>query len=141
MNEEPAWQREARLKGDEARMVRLEERIAAVHELLLDERKARQNYEATLEKHQQQDETRFASIDSRMQGFQTQISTVAETLARIEKKLDGEGGLINRVKELEEDGLARTAVQRFLDSAWAHLLAGATVGISLAGLLHVLGAF
>jgi hypothetical protein len=122
-------------------MVQLEERVKAIHELMIDERRARQVYEATLDKHQQADDARFASIDSRMQGFQTQISAATDTLNRIEKSLVGENGIANRLAAVEGEWTARTAVQRFLSSAWTHTLAGAGVGIAFAELLHALGAF
>ncbi len=141
MVEESFAERDRRIRGEEARMVQLEERVKAIHELMIDERRARIVYEDSLNKHQQLDDSRFASIDSRMQGFQTQISGVTDTLNRIEKSLVGENGIISRLKIVEEEGLGRTAVQRFLNSAWAHLLAGAAVGIAAAGLLHTLGAF
>jgi RimJ/RimL family protein N-acetyltransferase len=134
-------ERDRRVRGEEARMVQLEERVKAIHELMIDERRNRIVYEETLNKHQQQDEQKFSSIDSRMQGFQTQISTITDTLNRIEKSLVGDDGLSNRVKTLEDEGVGRSAVQRFLDSTWTRFLGGASFGLALAGLAHSLGVF
>lgn len=144
---EPNWMRDKRLKDEEARMVRVEEDLSAIkrsseatHELLIEERKARRAAEEALLKHEGDDTTKFASIDSRLQGTQTQLSTTTATLERIEKKLDGVTvDTNNRLKALEDGETGRTAVQRFLGSAWTHMAAGGSIVAALAGLYKLAG--
>jgi hypothetical protein len=138
LNEEPVWQREARLKGDEARMVRVEQRLDAVHELLMDQRLRRGEDRESLNEHLKLDDQRFASIDSRLQGFQTQLSSASETLGRIEKTLTGDEGVLPRIAFLETGETRRTAVSRFLGSAWFHISLGATTVLAVVALYTVL---
>lgn len=142
---EPDWMRDARLKGEEARMVRVEADVGAIkvsaeatHELLLEERKARRAAESALANHEADDTSKFASIDSRLQGTQTQLSTTTATLDRIEKKIDNVAAdHESRMKALEDDATGRTAVARWLRSAWVQLGIGASIGASLVGLYTV----
>lgn len=142
MNDEPAWQRDKRLKDEEARMVRVEEDIAAIRrqtdsmlELFQEERKLRRQAEEALLKHEQDDSSKFASIDSRLQGIQTQLSAISTTNARIEQKVDQ---VEPRLKALEDDSTGRTAVQRFLSSTWTHMAAGGGIVAALAALYSLL---
>ena len=138
---EPEWMRDQRLRGEEARMVLIESNVAATkasaeatHELLLEERKARRAAEDSLNRHEADDISRFSSIDSRLQGMQTQFSTVIDTLARLERTVTtGAADHENRIKTLEEDRAGRTAVARWLRSAWVQLGIGASIGGTLVG--------
>ncbi len=130
---EPEWMRDARLKGEEARMVQLEknvERIAtnmdAIREANDEERRLRRKAEEALLKHEADDSSKFASIDSRLQGFQNQMSSVSDTLVRIEgavktKSDDHE----QRLGALEDSAAGASAVARFIRSAWVQFVAGA----------------
>jgi len=137
---EPEWERDRRLKAEESRLVRLEQNVQAtrtqadaIREMLDEERKSRRVAEERLEKHEADDAHRFASIDSRLMGTQTQLSTILDKLSVLDK-------FDNRIQVLEEDKLGRTAVERFLKSAWAQLAMGITVGAALMGLyIQVLG--
>ncbi len=124
MVEEPAWQRDARLKGDEARMVRMESQVSAIHDLLVEYRRKQDSDRSEMEQHFIKDDQRFASIDSRLQGFQTQISALNSTADRIEKILSGDEGLVNQVKVLSDDKKAHAAITGFLGSTWTHLAGG-----------------
>lgn len=126
MNEpESGAERERRIRGEEARMVRLEERLQAVHELMLDERGKREEGRRALTEHQAQDDQRFTSIDSRLQGQQTQLTQIAESIIRIERSLTGDGGLEKRVQRVE-------AVQGNWTAGWKALAAAAAFGASVA---------
>ncbi len=133
MSEETPAERDRRVRGEEARMVRMEERLDAVHELLVDLRRERARDRDELNKHLELDDKRFSSIDSRLQGFQTQITTMTDSLNRIEKGLTGTEGLTNRVQVLEDGERDRSAVQRFLASTWTHVIAGAGLSCALIG--------
>ena len=135
---EPEWMRDKRLRDEEARMVQLEGNVAAtktsveaIREMFEEERRMRRRVEEAVLSHETDDASKFSSIDSRLQGTQTQLSTIAETLKRIESKVDGQEP---RIKSLEENELGRTAVQRFLKNAWAQVGIGASIGGALAAI-------
>ena len=138
---EPEWLRDKRLKDEEARMVQIESNVVsikttmeAIRESFEEERKMRRRAEERLESHEQSDNTRFSSIDSRLQGIQTQLSTMNDTQSRIEKKVDtGAADHDLRIKKLEDDAVGRTAVARWLRSAWVQLGIGASIGATLVG--------
>ena len=112
-------------------MVQLEANVAAIkaqtdaiRELFEEGQRSRRKADERLEEHEKSDNQKFASIDSRLQGFQTQMSTVVDSLARIEGK----------IKPLENELLSRSAVGRFLQNAWVQVgigagLAGAMVAV------------
>ncbi len=134
---EPEWMRDKRLRDEEARMVLLESNVAAtkaqteaIHEMFVEERKFRRAAEDALLKHENDDASKFNSIDSRLQGTQTQLATINETLTRIEHKVDGHEP---RLKSLEDETAGRTAVTRWLRSAWVQLGIGASIGGTLVG--------
>ena len=129
-NETPA-ERDRRIRGEEARVVRIEERLQAVHELLIDERSKRGEDRRALTEHQAQDEQRFTSIDSRLQGQQTQLTQMAESLIRIERSLTGNDGLDDRLKKIE-------TVQGNWAAGWKALTAAAAFGATLATIIGVL---
>lgn len=131
MNEETQAERDRRIKGEEARLVRFEERLAAVHELLLDERGKREEGRKALVQHEHEDETRFASIDSRLQGQQTQLTQIAESTIRIERSLTHEGGIEARLRRVE-------AVQGNFVAGWKALAAAAGMGAAIATIAAVL---
>lgn len=139
MNEhEPDWMRDKRLKDEEARMVLIETNVAAIRqqtdairELFEEERRQRRRAEDRLEEHEQSDATKFASIDSRLQGTQTQLSTIIEKLSAIER-------YESRIKALEDDAVGRTAVGHWLRNAWVQLGIGASVGGTLVGFYAVI---
>ncbi len=132
MNEtETPAERDRRIRGEEARTVRIEERLAAVHELLIDERSKRGEDRRALTEHQQQDEQRFTSIDSRLQGQQTQLTQMAESLIRIERSLTGDGGVDQRLRKLE-------TVQGNWSAGWKALTAAAAIGAAIATVAGVL---
>ena len=118
----------------EEQLKSIEERQKATHELLVEERAARKLTEEGMQHHMAEDDRRFASIDSRLQGTQAQLSTMADTLKRIEAKVDGKiESLEKRLGVMEDGEKARSAVRRFLDSTWTHVLGGGgIVGLSLA---------
>lgn len=139
---EPEWMRDARLKGEEARMVQLEANVKAtkdqtdaIHEMFVEERKARRAAEAALERHELSDTEKFASIDNRLRGAQDQLGLITDTLKRIEQKVDGHEP---RLKTLEDDATGRTAVARWLRSAWVQLGIGASIGGTLVGVYALL---
>ena len=128
---ESSAERDRRIRGDEARLVRLEERLEAIHELLKDERVRREETRRMLGEHTHQDEERFASIDSRLQGQQTQLSQIAESAIRIERSLTSDSGLEARLHKVE-------TVQGNWAAGWKALTAAATVGAALATVTGVL---
>ncbi len=135
---EPEWMRDKRLRDEEARMVLIESNVTAIRQqtdairqLFEEERKQRRRAEERLEEHEQSDNTRFASIDSRLQGTQTQLSTIIEKLTAIEKYEP-------RIKALEDDAVGRTAVGRWLRNAWVQIGIGVSIGGTLVGLYTVL---
>lgn len=128
---ETSAERDRRIRGEEARLVRFEERLAAVHELLLDERAKRGDDRRALIDHQQQDEQRFTSIDSRLQGQQTQLTQMAESLIRIERSLTGEGGIDPRIRKLE-------TVQGNWAAGWKALTAAAAFGAATSAVVGFL---
>lgn len=144
--DEPIWMRETRLRGEEARMVQLESNVAAIRqqadairELFEEERRQRRKAEERLEEHEQSDNTKFASIDSRLQGTQTQLTTIITTLERLERTVKtGDAEHETRLKALEADASGRTAVARWLRSAWVLIGIGASIGGSLVGAYTVL---
>ncbi len=134
---EPEWMRDKRLRDEEARMVLIEANVSAIRqqtdairELFEEERRQRRRAEERLEEHEQSDSTKFSSIDSRLQGTQTQLSTINETLVRIERKVDS---VDPRIKALEDDAVGRSAVGRWLRNAWVQIGIGASIGGSLVG--------
>lgn len=143
---EPGWMRDKRLRDEEARMVRVEDDIKATrtsseatHELLLEERKARRAAEEALAKHEQDDAAKFSSIDSRLQGTQTQLSTIIQTLERLEHTVStGAADHEGRIKVLEDDSLGRNAIEKFLRNAWVQVGIGAGIGSSLMGIYMAL---
>ena len=134
--EEASWQRDKRLRDEEARLVRFEEHLGAVddrtkatHELLLEERGSRRRAEEEFAKHMAEDDRRFSSIDSRLQGIQAQLSTISDTLNRTD----------SRLKTIEAGESDRSAVQKFLSSTWTHIVGGGGVvaaGVALVKLLE-----
>lgn len=132
---EPDWMRDKRLRDEEARMVRVEEDIraikeqtGAIKELFDEERRVRRRAEERLEAHETSDNQKFSSIDSRLMGTQTQLTSIAETLNRIEGKVEGNE---HRLGALEDVNKGQNAVQRFVQSAWVQF----TAGVGLAGTL------
>lgn len=135
-DEEATWQRDKRLKDEEARLVRFEEHLSTVddrtkatHELLVEERGSRRRAEEEFAKHMVEDDRRFTSIDSRLQGTQAQLSTISDTLLRID----------TRLKTIETGDANRTAVQKFLSNTWTHIVGGGGVvaaGVALVKLLE-----
>ncbi len=139
---EPNWQRDARLKAEESRMVKLESNVlairgqtTAIRELFDEERKQRRAAEEALERHERADSEKFASIDSRLQGAQAQLAGINDILKRIESKVDGHEP---RISGLEDDRKGRTAVAMWLRSAWVQLGIGGGVGGTLVALYTVL---
>lgn len=139
---EPDWMRDKRLKDEEARMVNLESNVKAtrdqteaIHEMFVEERKLRRAAEEALLKHESDDATKFSSIDSRLQGTQTQLSTITDTVKRIESLVTA---IEPRIKTLEDDSTGRSAVTRWLKSTWVQLGIGASVGATLMGLYTLL---
>ncbi len=130
---EPEWERDRRLKMEEARLILLEknlERIAtnldAIKEANDEERRLRRKAEEALLKHEADDSSKFASIDSRLQGFQNQMSSVADTLVRIEGAVKTKGDdHESRLQLLEVAATGSSAVARFIRSAWVQFVAGA----------------
>ena len=123
-------------------MVQLESNVAAIkaqtdsiREMFDEERKLRRRAEEALLVHEADDATKFSSIDSRLQGAQTQLSTINATLERIERKVDS---VEPRIKSLEEDRTGRTAVARWLRSAWVQLGIGVSIGGTLVGAITLL---
>ncbi len=128
---EPEWMRDKRLRDEESRMVLLETNVAAtrvqadaIHEMFVEERKLRRAAEEALLKHETDDASKFASIDNRLQGIQNQLTSISSTTDRTE----------NRLKVLEDANLGRTAITRWLQSAWVQLGIGAGVGSTLVAL-------
>ncbi len=144
MNEhEPEWMRDKRLRDEEARMVLLESNVKAIRdqtdairELFEEERKQRRAAEEALERHERSDHEKFASIDSRLQSTQTQLTTMTETLGRIERKVDSHEP---RLSGLEDESKGRTAVTKWLRLAWVQLGIGAGIGGSLVTLYVLIG--
>ena len=139
---EPDWMRDKRLKDEEARMVQLENNVGAIRtqvdaikELFDEERKLRRAAEAALLAHEEDDSSKFSSIDSRLQGAQTQLSTVVATLERIEKKVDSHEP---RLKDLEDTETGRSATGRFIRNSWTQVGIGAGIGGTLVGLYSLL---
>ena len=128
---ETSADRDRRIRYEEARVVRIEVRLGAVHELLLDERGKRGEDRRSLMEHTQQDEARFASIDSRLQGQQTQLTQVAESLIRIERVLTGETGIESRIRHVE-------SVQGNWSAGWKALTTAAAFGATLATIIGIL---
>ena len=128
---ESSAERDMRIRGEEARMVRVEERLDAVHALLLEEKGKRGEDRRSLTEHTQLDETRFASIDSRLQGQQTQLSQIGAGILRIENSLTSDSGLEARLHKVE-------TVQGNWAAGWKALTAAATVGAALATVTGVL---
>ena len=134
---EPEWMRDKRLRDEEARMVQLESNVAsiertttAIRELFEEERRARRAAEAALLNHENEDATKFNSIDSRLSGIQAQLSTISDTQKRIEFNVAAGD---NRIKTLEDESKGRTAVARWLRSAWVQMGIGASIGSTLVG--------
>ena len=127
MNEENAAERDRRIRGEEARMVRVEEHLDAVHELLLDERAKRGLDRVTLAEHTHEDELRFVSIDSRLQGQQTQLTQIAESVLRIERSLTAEGGIEIRLRSMEK-------VRDNWSAGWKALTAAVLLGAAIASI-------
>ncbi len=126
---EPEWMRDKRLRDEEARMVQLENNVIAtknqvdaIRELFEDERKSRRRAEERLEEHEQSDNTKFASIDTRLMGMQVQLASINDTGKSTESIVKA---FEPRLKALEDANLGHTAVQRFLANAWAQMALGA----------------
>ena len=138
---EPEWMRDKRLRDDEARLVLIEsnstatrQQVDAIKELLQEERRARRVAEEALLNHEREDSIKFSSIDSRLQGMQNQFSAVLDSLARLERTVtSGTADHETRIQTLEEDKLGRTAVARWLRSAWVQLGIGVSIGGTLVG--------
>ncbi len=138
---EPEWMRDKRLRDEEARMVLIESNVVsikttmeAIRESFEEERKMRRRAEERLAEHEQSDDNRFSSIDSRLQGIQSQLSTMNETQTRIEKKVDtGAAAHDVRIKALEDDAVGHTAVARWMRLAWVQLGIGVSIGGTLVG--------
>lgn len=128
-NETPA-ERDRRIRGEEARLVRFEEAVKALRELLTDERSKRAEDKKALGEHMHEDEQRFASIDSRLQGQQTQLSQIAESTLRIERSLTSDGGIEQRLRKVE-------AVQGNWSAGWKALTAAAAFGAGIATIVGV----
>lgn len=129
-NETPS-ERDRRIRSEEARMVRVEERLDSVHELLLDERSKRSADRITLADHTHDDELRFASIDSRLQGQQTQLTQIAESVLRIERSLITDGGLESRLRNIER-------VRDNWMVGWKAVTAAAILGASIATIISAI---
>lgn len=131
MNQESPGERDRRIRDEEARMVRVEERLDAVHQLLLDERNRRGADRAVVDEHIHQDELRFASIDSRLQGQQTQLTQISESVLRIERSLTSDGGLEPRLRTVER-------IRDNWIAGWKALIAAAALGATIATIAGVL---
>lgn len=130
MNETEA-ERDRRIRGEEARLVRFEEAVKALRELLTDERAKRAEDKRELGEHMHEDEQRFSSIDSRLQGQQTQLTQIAESTLRIERSLTSEGGIEQRLRKIETS-------QSNWSAGWKALTAAATFGAAIATVAGVL---
>lgn len=136
-NEEAPWQRDDRLRKEEARLVLLEaavQGIAAsvkeVHDLLLEEKGIRRKAEEGLEKHMAEDNQSFVSIDSRLIAQQAQLSHMSEALTRIEGSLTGDRGLDPRLRKIE-------MVQGNWSAGWKALVSAFGFGAAVATVIGI----
>jgi predicted nuclease with TOPRIM domain len=106
----------------EGNITAIRAQLDAIKALFDDERNSRRRAEARLEAHEASDNAKFTSIDSRLQGVQSQLSLISDTSKRIEGKVND---FEPRLKILEESSMSRTAVKRFLENAWAQVILGA----------------
>lgn len=138
VNEETPTERDRRIRGEEARMVRFEEgikrvetRVDSVHELLVDVRRRGTDDQEELAKHMHTDEERFSSIDSRLQGQQTQLTQINETVLDIKRFLTSEGGIDHRLRKVE-------STQSNWSAGWTALTAAAIVGAAISAIVIAL---
>ena len=124
-------ERDRRIRSEVERQVRMEEQLKAIHDIVLDERSKRGEDRRVFGEHTLQDDQKFTSIDSRLQGQQTQLSTINESLIRIERSLAGDGGLEPRLRKLE------TALGNW-SAGWKALTAAAALGATIATMIGVL---
>lgn len=134
---EEAWQRDARIRKEEARLVLLEAAVQGVaasvkeiHDLLLEEKGARRKAEERLEKHMAEDGQTFVSIDSRLIAQQAQLSHMTEALSRIEGSLTGDKGLEPRLRKIE-------TVQGNWAAGWKAVAVAVAFGAALATIASV----
>lgn len=142
---EPEWMRDKRLRDEEARMVQLEANVQTIKTqgesvlaLFQEERKSRRAAEEALQRHEADDSSKFASIDTRLMGTQTQLSTIISTLERLERTVTtGDADHEKRIKALEDDLTGRSAIMRFMRSTWAQFGIGGAIGGTLVALYTV----
>lgn len=73
---------------NEARLQKIERTGEATHDLMEEVRKDAKAHRETLTAHLGEDNQRFASIDTRLQGFQTQLSMMSDSVQRIERSTE-----------------------------------------------------
>ncbi len=123
----------------ESSVFRMATAMEALKESFDEERKQRRKQEEALLKHEGDDSTKFASIDNRLMGTQTQLTTINDILTRIERSVtSGHADHESRLQTLEDDATGRTAVGRWLRSAWVQIGIGASIGGTLVGAYTVL---
>ncbi len=146
VNEREVQEAVDRAVRNEARILTIESTVKAVAEISGDVRKDVRNAIDELRKHLADDNARFASIDARFVGEQNQLTSIITTLTNIEKKVNLEGGDVDRLvsEVFDPEGHSRlrpllSAEQQrkefwhALKSQWAFVAGGAGFASALIG--------
>lgn len=103
---ESRWERDKRMREEEARMVRLEDTLTAQKEIM---QAAREDFRVVGEavaNHASKDEDRFASVDNRLMsttsqlsGIQAQLSTISQQLGELVDQKKIQNGRLDKAEQ------------------------------------------
>lgn len=96
---------------NEARLQVIESTVKATSELTGEVRKDLRNIADEIHRHTADDSLRFTSIDSRFVGEQTQLTQILNSIQAVERKVNEDVALIDRLKAevFDEEGHSRLA--------------------------------
>lgn len=151
VNEKEVQDAVDRAVRNEARILTIETTVKAVAEISNEVRKEVRNLGDELRRHSGDDNTRFASVDSRFVGEQNQLTQILNAVRAIEDKMTEENQDVDKlVKEVfDEDGNSRLRpllsadVQRrefwhALRAQWTFVAGGAGLASTLIGVIVAL---
>ena len=115
------YQRDERIRSEEARLVRIEEALKRIENGQIEAL-------GTLNEHLPKDDERFSSIDSRLQGIQNQLTTLLEKQAAI---IDHE----KRIKILEHINDNRSRVWKTIETEWKIIVTTIATTATIIGII------
>lgn len=135
---ETNFQRDDRIRREEARLVRMEESLSRIEE-------GQKAESVSFTVHMKDDDQRFQSIDSRLIGLQTQLTGIHDTLKIIDERgrnqIETNSHLERRIAVVEKYQSNQSNIAGVLFAQWKVLSGGIAFGLTLASLIVILATY